>query len=275
VSAMDAPQSPPDHMAASGGTTDAPRLKQPLQERSRRTLQKILSAGAGLLETDGPEALTVAAITRIARISVGSFYARFQGKDDLLRFLGEEALADVMVVWRGRQDAGLTDEISIGGRVDRALGLLLPLYLKGAGRTLALLEGVQDPSPTRRVRIEGEIAEALAEELGVEPRKMRIRVRALVGLLQDAARASLQSESPNSELSFLTDIDLLREEGGAFLTGGRPRGEGREIQRVPPPVDALGFDRTALGQEAVATPTEAAPPEPDRPSEPDPFDIWG
>jgi AcrR family transcriptional regulator len=58
---------------------DSPLVKTPLQDRSRKTLERILAAGWALLEEGGPDALTVQAITQRARTSVGSFYARVHG----------------------------------------------------------------------------------------------------------------------------------------------------------------------------------------------------
>jgi AcrR family transcriptional regulator len=74
-------------------------LTPPQQTRSRRTLERIVDASLAILEEDGPDALTVQAIVGRARSSVGSFYARFQGKDDLLVYLGERVWVDAARRW--------------------------------------------------------------------------------------------------------------------------------------------------------------------------------
>jgi len=59
----------------------------PQQERSRKTLERLLDAAEHLILTRGAEAATVPEIARAARSSVGSFYARFPTKDALFAAL--------------------------------------------------------------------------------------------------------------------------------------------------------------------------------------------
>ncbi len=59
-------------------------LRQPLQARSRRTLERFLNATERLLETRRFEEISVEEIVRAARASVGAFYARFRDKQALL-----------------------------------------------------------------------------------------------------------------------------------------------------------------------------------------------
>ncbi len=75
-------------------------LNPPKQSRSRRTLERIERASFEILEQEGPDGLTVQAIVDRADSSVGSFYARFQGKDDLLDYLGERAWQEASERWR-------------------------------------------------------------------------------------------------------------------------------------------------------------------------------
>ena len=64
-----------------------PTHRVPNQTRSRQTLEKILDATERLLESNVFEQLTVKEILREAGVSTGSFYARFDSKDDVLRDL--------------------------------------------------------------------------------------------------------------------------------------------------------------------------------------------
>jgi AcrR family transcriptional regulator len=59
-------------------------LRQPLQERSQRTLERFLDATERLLATRRFEEISVEEIVRAARSSVGAFYARFLDKQALL-----------------------------------------------------------------------------------------------------------------------------------------------------------------------------------------------
>ena len=74
-------------------TEEATHHIPPKQTRSRRTLERIVQASLDILEREGPDGLTVQAIVERAGSSVGSFYARFGGKDDLLEYVGDR-------VWR-------------------------------------------------------------------------------------------------------------------------------------------------------------------------------
>ena len=81
----------------------------PKQHRSRRTLQRISRAALELIAQNGVEGTTVGAISRRAGSSVGSFYARFDGKSDLLRYLDEHIWETVEQQWSEALADGLMD----------------------------------------------------------------------------------------------------------------------------------------------------------------------
>ena len=81
----------------------------PKQHRSRRTLQRISRAALELIAQNGVEGTTVGAIARRAGSSVGSFYARFDGKSDLLRYLDEHIWETVEQQWSEALADGLMD----------------------------------------------------------------------------------------------------------------------------------------------------------------------
>ncbi len=65
------------------------RTRPPLQERSRRTLTRILEATEALLGERLFEQVTIRDIVERARTSVGAFYSRFENKEALLPALYE------------------------------------------------------------------------------------------------------------------------------------------------------------------------------------------
>ena len=85
---MTAPQTAPSH------------VNPPQQARSRRTLERIVRAALAILEEEGPDGLTVQAVVARANSSVGSFYARFGGKDDLLEYLEERVWDEARERWQ-------------------------------------------------------------------------------------------------------------------------------------------------------------------------------
>lgn len=62
-------------------------VRPPVQERSQRTMERLLGAAEARIVEVGFEKATIADIAKRADSSVGAFYARFQDKDALLRCL--------------------------------------------------------------------------------------------------------------------------------------------------------------------------------------------
>ena len=102
-----------------------PPLRPPKQARSRKTLDSIAQAALELMEEGGVESATVAAIVERAGASVGSFYARFAGKDDLIRYLQDRIWSEARDRWDMALEAQDWGALSIESVVGRAVGLLL------------------------------------------------------------------------------------------------------------------------------------------------------
>lgn len=79
---------------------DQIHVNPPQQARSRRTLERIVRAALAILDEVGPDGLTVQAVVARADSSVGSFYARFRGKDDLLEYLEEKVWDEASARWQ-------------------------------------------------------------------------------------------------------------------------------------------------------------------------------
>ena len=193
-------------------------VRAPQQERSRRTLKRILDAGLYLLEHEGPDALTITGITKRARTSVGSFYARFQGKDDLLRYLGERSLAEALEVW-AQLSAGLKAGGELRASVTEVVQRLGWLYLEAAGRSLVLLDGIEDPAPTRRRRLEDSIAADLRELGVVSELRSDLATRVLARILQDSVLCALRDSSSDQEASPYPEAPVLLSELVELLVG--------------------------------------------------------
>jgi AcrR family transcriptional regulator len=72
-----------------------PALTHPArQARAQQTSDAIIEAGLGLLRERDFDSVSVAEIAERAGVSVGGFYARFEGKEALLHALAAEVLAD-------------------------------------------------------------------------------------------------------------------------------------------------------------------------------------
>jgi AcrR family transcriptional regulator len=64
---------------------DTPHSRAPKQRRSRESYDRMIEAAIELLKEGGLGALTLAAVSRRSRVSIGSIYCRVDGKDALLR----------------------------------------------------------------------------------------------------------------------------------------------------------------------------------------------
>jgi AcrR family transcriptional regulator len=102
-----------------------PLFRPPKQARSRDTLERIAQAALDLMDEGGVENATVAAITARAGVSVGSFYARFAGKDDLIRYLQDRIWAEARNRWDASLKAHDWTSLSMEQVVEGVVGLLL------------------------------------------------------------------------------------------------------------------------------------------------------
>jgi AcrR family transcriptional regulator len=70
-------------------------LRPPQQARSRESLERVLEAGQELLEEKGWEGFTVQEVSRRAKVSIGSIYARAPSKESLILAVYDRAVAKI------------------------------------------------------------------------------------------------------------------------------------------------------------------------------------
>ncbi|MEV4686418.1 TetR/AcrR family transcriptional regulator [Microbacterium sp. LWH3-1.2] len=104
---------------------NTPGVRPPLQARSQRTLERILDAGAEVFAERGYDGLTITEVCRVAGISAGTLYTRFDSKDALVRAVHDHVMADMLaaVVAMYREGAEW-DELPTPQFVERAVRLL-------------------------------------------------------------------------------------------------------------------------------------------------------
>lgn len=246
---------------------DTALAREPRQARSRRTLEQLRDAAWQLLENEGVEALTVVGVAAGAGVSVGSFYARFEGKDELLDHLEAVALeASLRSWWDAAAEVETTD----------LLAHLVHLYRRGPARRLLLLSRGDGRSPERLNRLQEAVARALAATLSASPEDSESR----------PGSEPLPAGSP--ELMHGAALAAVAREFAMAVDG--PAGNwlfGRESMAR---VDQRILDTLLVlaEQPGTGTPGPAARPVPpptepvDRVPSPDPdpppvelFDVWG
>jgi AcrR family transcriptional regulator len=115
----------PEEISAEKGKESRLLYRPPKQSRSQQTLDRIATAALVLMEEKGVEKATIAEIVKRAEASVGSFYARFAGKDDLIRHLQENVWTDARERWNHALQAEAWEGLSMARVVEGVVGLLL------------------------------------------------------------------------------------------------------------------------------------------------------
>jgi AcrR family transcriptional regulator len=135
----------------------------PQQDRSKRTLTRLLDAAEEIIRTRGAAALTVPAVAQAARSSVGSFYARFPDKAALLRTLHERACEQSMATTAAALDPRRWEGVPTAELVRGFVAFAVRLYAERRPMMLAFsTELAQDPGfAERRAHCAAGIAAAL------------------------------------------------------------------------------------------------------------------
>ncbi|MGE0159506.1 MAG: TetR/AcrR family transcriptional regulator [Gemmatimonadales bacterium] len=201
------------------------RISVPKQARSQRTLERLVAAGLALLDEGRPDAVTVQAVVAKARSSVGSFYARFRGKDDLLEHLREHVRRSTEAEWSQSLEAE-SWEASLEGMASRAVDLLLDLRPDHDARIRTadrLVADAEDDEPTRKAldELAARLLERRDEITHPDPETaVRIGLAAILGVSTHARVAASDARGEGT--------DTLRAECTQLLLGylaGRPRDE--------------------------------------------------
>lgn len=203
-------------------TTPRPAVRKPQQARSRDTEERIVRAATALLAEKPLDQTSVAEIAERAGVSVGGFYARFGGKEDLLLHLMYESYVAEMIEeaghaldpdrWRGvgigplaeayfamvlrvgRRHESVLREVVQRGRNDPPAGFAEDAYDR-------YQEGVND----RFARL---LRERIAEVRHPEPEKA---LRMGYALVQSALREASLFPHMRPRIGSFADAELVAE----------------------------------------------------------------
>jgi AcrR family transcriptional regulator len=206
-------------------------VNPPKQNRSRRTLERIVAASLELLATEGPSGLTVHRVVDKAESSVGSFYARFNGKEDLLDYLGERVWTEALDRWNDSLTAHDWSAHELADLVRASIGLLVDaqrsrsVYLKAIDQVSGRRAHAYD---TFRAEVLSGVAGLLltrADEMEHSNPDLAVRLglRATMGILDGESRAfhdRLDREVLVDECSRLLLGYLAGADAGTAASGG-------------------------------------------------------
>lgn len=138
----------------------------PRQARSRATLHRLVEAAEAVLKREGPDGLTVSAVVEEAGSSVGNFYARFDSREQLIRYVAEVALHRATEGWEAELDRCAAQGQEASQVLDLLLRRLFVAFASAPLRHLRQLQGREDPAPTRLDRFRSRVIADLAGPMG-------------------------------------------------------------------------------------------------------------
>ena len=118
--------------------SNTPSVRQPRQNRSKASQEKIFKGAIKLLTDKGPEEFTLQELSKRTKVSVGSIYYRFENKDILLSELQK------------REYQKMWDQLSLAIESVAQRCQCLTDILENANRTYA--EHLRDNAPKRSQR---------------------------------------------------------------------------------------------------------------------------
>lgn len=274
-------------------------MKAPAQERSRRTLDRLLAASVRAFANVGVDRATVAEIVGDAKSSVGSFYGRFSSKEDLVQAVDERLWGQVEARWRSSllelagvspgtpsaQDGGSHWSIAVSeARTPSAIQLSRAVFdalgpdLEARTRASAYLErnGLTPASIRALARIEADILAALTSlgssgGLNSAPGLAHF----LTGVVLKTATDPMVGDDAPYHLAHVVEAALAASSAGRRLDG--------QAVGVADPENAVAVDAETTPAEIIEQVSQEEPPQPPSAdadstspprAKPEAFDIW-
>jgi AcrR family transcriptional regulator len=150
-------------------------IRAPVQDRSQRTLERILDATELLLDNRPFDKVSVSEIAKEAKASVGSFYARFDGKAALLYALHERYIEES----RATTEKALAPEqwaaVTLEELTRQMVSFLLMFHREHQGlrRALVMIQTTDEQVRQRSASLASFVVDCLARLL--ESRRSEIR----------------------------------------------------------------------------------------------------
>ncbi|MFQ5699001.1 MAG: TetR/AcrR family transcriptional regulator [Myxococcota bacterium] len=199
-------------------------IRPPHQERSHRTLERLLDATEALLAERDFDDIGVAEIARAARSSVGAFYTRFPDKIAILHALHERFCTEAFAT----ADATLSRERWRGRGIAELLSTVVPFLVRvvrdrrGLQRAVLVQSLVNRDFRERSARLTRHLNQLLSERLLDRRREIRHPDPALAsdfGLRQVLAALDAWIVEPETDagLRTLSDAQIAAELTRSFL----------------------------------------------------------
>ncbi|HDS1733467.1 TetR/AcrR family transcriptional regulator [Pseudomonas sp. BP8] len=119
--------------------------RTPKQDRSRASLERLLTATREMLSEGTFEALTIAGISKRSEVSVGSIYARFGGKDDLFLAVVRDVLGELDAEWESLVDETKARKLPLERQVPELIDTLAEYLKRHASILKPFMTKANDP----------------------------------------------------------------------------------------------------------------------------------
>jgi AcrR family transcriptional regulator len=213
-------------------------LHAPKQTRSKKTLERILSSARTLMASEGVDSVGITEIVAHANSSVGSFYARFDGKEDLVRHLHERLWTEANGRWeaglsRWRQDAPAQDRVNqLVELIQDAVG---PDHGLRASLTRVLDEGGRIAQTSFDDRVVADALALLADETEIRhpvpPTGIALGVRFTLAAFRDGTSVTRDDALQNgAALTTELGVALRGYWGVGRLVQVGPRSEDTQVE---------------------------------------------
>ncbi|WP_030607500.1 TetR/AcrR family transcriptional regulator [Streptomyces sclerotialus] len=140
-------------MTTAEGRPDELEIREPRQERTRRTWARVLDAGVSLIEEGGYEAFTIAALCEKAQVAPRALYDRTTSKDALFLAVYEHGISRVTADQQAFTDPHRWQCLPANDMITAAVAQLTSLFQQHAAflKPVLLLSGAH-PEVLRRGR---------------------------------------------------------------------------------------------------------------------------
>lgn len=137
-----------------GDMLKADGVRLPRQARSRATFERLLDAAQELLEHEGVDGTSMAAVAQRAGSSIGALYTRVPDKTTLVRAVQLRLLERQVSGVEELAGAGSQADVPLQAVIERLLAMVTSTILADAGLLRAIIvQGMRDPVMRERVNI--------------------------------------------------------------------------------------------------------------------------
>jgi AcrR family transcriptional regulator len=147
-------------------TRPSEHLKPPVQERSKKTLQRILEAGMALLDERGFQGVSMSDIASRAGVSVATVYTRFRDKKAFVDYVFASLQSTSTEAIKAHYASEAWQGSSVSQRIDHLIEQLVggAVSHRGLYRALALRQLLGEKTP-EEVAFEDEVTTIFADWL--------------------------------------------------------------------------------------------------------------